>query len=52
MVSSDEQIKDLIIEDFTGKRINILLQLLERERTLWRIVPTNRKQGFKSSREW
>jgi excinuclease ABC subunit A len=43
MVSySDEQIKDLIIDDFTGKRINILLRLLERERTLRRIVPTNR----------
>jgi beta-lactamase class A len=35
MVSySDEQIKDLIIDDFTGKRINILAPLFERERTL------------------
>jgi excinuclease ABC subunit A len=38
MVSySDEQIKDLIIDDFTGKRINILAPLLERERTLRRM---------------
>jgi hypothetical protein len=35
MVSySDEQIKDLIIDDFTGKRINILAQLLEREKDI------------------
>jgi excinuclease UvrABC ATPase subunit len=28
MVSSDEQIKDLIIDDFTGKRINILAPVI------------------------
>jgi hypothetical protein len=44
MVSySDEQIKDLITQDFTKKRSIFWHQLLELERPLWRIVPTNSK---------
>jgi hypothetical protein len=41
---------NLIVEDFTGKRITILAQL-EQEGTLWRIVPTASKV-FKSPCEW
>jgi excinuclease ABC subunit A len=45
MVSySDEQIKDLITQDFTNKRINILAPVIRaRKGPLWRIVPTNSK---------
>jgi excinuclease ABC subunit A len=43
MVSySDEQIKTLIVDDFTGKRITILAPVI-RARKVMEIVPTNRK---------
>jgi excinuclease ABC subunit A len=43
MVSySDEQIKTLIVDDFTGKRITILAPIRARKGH-YGIVPTNRK---------
>jgi excinuclease ABC subunit A len=44
MVSySDEQIKSLIVEDFTGKRITILAPVIRARKGHYGNVSTNRK---------
>jgi excinuclease ABC subunit A len=46
MVSySDEQIKTLIVDDFTGKRITILAPVI-RERDIMELFQQIAKQGF------
>jgi excinuclease ABC subunit A len=46
MVSySDEQIKDLITQDFAGKRINILAPVIRARKDIMVEFPTN-CQGF------
>jgi excinuclease ABC subunit A len=43
---SDEQIKDLIIQDFSGKRINILAPVIRARKDIMRTFQQIAKQGF------
>jgi excinuclease ABC subunit A len=47
MVSySDEQIKSLIVEDFTGKRITILAPVIRARKDIMENCSNKSKQGF------